>query len=664
MRKPVILFVGAWSLIFAGLPTCVPGQGKSKDPWLIKFENGVSVPKSDFEYVYQKNNGGWDKARKATADEYQAYLDLYINFKRKVMAAEAAKLDTAPEFKAELTKYLKQLAQPYLIERSVLDRMVKEAYDRSGYALRVSHILVSLPEGAAPADTLKAYEKALALRDSVLKDGKDFGAVARRNSDDPSAKQYDGYLSWFNTFDFVYSFEDGAFRTPVGEVSQPVRSKFGYHLIKVHEKKAITGRPQTAHILVRFGPNYEAKTQAEAEARIQEAYARLEAGTAFDEVAGNFSDDPNTKQRGGKLGTKYIGLPPMQDKRYALEPGTYSKPFQTDIGWHIVYVEGLEPRKSFEDQAGQLKNRVSGDPRAKLAEQTLLNNLKKEYGFKLLPENLAKVRAAIRDSFPQALTNQVSLDRTTMELPVFTFAGGQATGDDLLTFARVQRRRGDPEFEPILQAALAELERSVLLKYEETQLPRKYPDYRYLAQEYRDGILLFTLTENKVWRKAVDDTVGLKAYYEAHKADFPAQERVRVKVYRTRAAEAVDTIREFHRALVAAGETNLPDSLDARLRAAKQPVRISSQIVEKADPQAETFYRMQAGELSSPKTEDSYQVLYLVEEFLPAGLKSFDEAKAEVITQYQNFLEQEWLQELAAKYPVEVNKKTLKKLFD
>ena len=623
------------------------------------FPGGKGLDKDEFVYVYQKNNGGPDSVKLHSEAKIREYLDLYVRFKRKVIEAEKLGLDTSKSFQSELSTYVKQLSQPYLIEKEALNELISNAYERSKYGLKVSHILIKCDENAAPEDTLRAYKKALEIRDSVVKFGKKFAELARRHSDDPSAKENDGYLSYFTAFDFVFPFENGAFSTPLKSVSMPVRSKFGYHLIQPTEKKATEGVTSVAHILVRHGATYEAKDSLEAEKRIWEVYAKLKAGEDFAKLAELYSDDPNSKTKGGDLGSKYIGLARIQDLKYELKPGTFSEPFKTAYGWHVVKVTLTQKHKSFDESKNEFKNRVTRDGRAQVAEEKLVANIKKQYNFQFDKGNFDKLVAAAKDRILKPEYTPDSLPAAVASLTLFNFAGTKTTVTDFVQWMEKNKKRGGRVAggEALLNREIEAFVKATLFDYEEKQLAIKYPEFRFLTREYRDGILLFTLTEQRVWRKAIEDTVGLEAFYNANKDKFMAPDRVRAVEYR---ANDEMTLRRVDSLLNK--KTNY-SSIDSIARAQKFGVRITSSVHEKGSAYFDRFSEAKPGGKTKILPEGKGFVLMSVKEFLPAGAKSFDDAKSEAITLFQNKLEDEWNKELEQKYPFTLNEKALKTLF-
>lgn len=630
---------------------------------IIEFKNGTKVNREEFEYVYQKNNGGPDSARKHSIDKYKEYLDLYIKFKRKVMEAESLGLDTTENFKLELNEYVTQSAQPYLIEKSVLDRLIQTAYQRSKAVRKVSHLLLSLSEQATPEDTASVYKRILTYRDSILKSNNvrlTFEQYAARYSEEPNANQSKGYLSYFTAFDFVYPFEDAAFNTPIGKISMPVRSKFGYHLIYAQEEKTLKAPRKLAHILVRFGPTYQAKDSIGAVERIQDCYKKLQAGGDFAKLAEIYSDDPNSNKKGGDLGNRYFPIAELQDKKFEMEPGQFSKPFQTSYGWHIVKVTEEAPFKSFEESKNEFKQKVTRDGRAQVAEEVLVNNLKKQYNYKLDNGVLQRFKDAVKDQYTTPSFTGENLPPDLLNAKVIFYADQNATIIDLLNSSQRNRRKQQTNGAAVLTMIdkdAEELTKKALLEYEKKQLARKYPEFRRLQQEYRDGILLFSLTEQKVWRKAVEDTNGLKNFYENNKNKFQAGERVRIKEYRGRdkeAMESLDSLMKTGASLAIA---------DTMIKTQKWAIRTSKYTFDKTSPSGAKYYTHPKGHRFPLVGDGNTFNIQIIEEFLQPGIKNYEEAKSEAITQYQNYLEEQWLNELANKYPCTVNEKILLRLY-
>lgn len=639
----------------------------AKDPVLLKFDK-ESVTKSEFERVYQKNNGGYTVAATHTPAQFREYLNLYINFKRKVFEAEEAGLDKTPSFLTEYNNYKKQLAQPYLSAKEVEERLIQEAFQRSKYTMNASHLLLMLDENAAPEDTLAVYNKIMSYRDSVLKFGQNFEEMAQKYSQDPSAKDNKGNLGYFNVFDMVYPFESAVYNTAVGQISMPVRTKFGYHILKVNDKISVEGTKRASHIIIRIGDRYSAKDSVEAEAKIKEIYGKLKSGSDFAELAKQYSDDPSTASKGGDLGTTRL-LPALEERKLKLAQAQYTEPFKTQFGWHILKVTEVATPTTIESARNDLKRRIERDTRSQISKQSLIVKLKKENNFALNKANASKFRQNVGQNFPAGAWNKSEYkDSADFKLELFRLADakGKVTlsrnlQDFVNYYTKTHPRFNKMTPEQAVDAAISQFADQELLAFEEERLPEKNPDYKALLREYRDGILLFTLMEQKVWKKAVEDSVGLKAFYETNKAQFQANEMVDAIEFRT-----IDEniIKEVERLLK---EGNAPKVVDSTINATASStlkIRRTVQTYEKGKNEAATnVFTMNVGDRSEIVKDNEFYKIYVVEKKYPAGIKPFEKAKSECITKYQDNLEKTWLQSLEKKYPAKVDEKVFGNLY-
>ncbi|WP_426493114.1 peptidylprolyl isomerase [Hymenobacter sp. 102] len=499
----------------------------------------TEVPASEFAYVYRKNN--------STAPEYgtrasvQEYLDLYTNFKLKVLEAEQRGLDTTQAFRRELDGYRQQLAQPYLTEKSVTDKLVREAYDRMSKEVSASHILVRITPDASPKDTLAAYQKITALRQRVT-GGEDFAKVARETSEDPSAAENGGKLGYFTAMQMVYPFETVAYATPAGQVSQPVRTRFGYHIIKVNDVRPAQGEIKVAHLMVRTTPGMPAADSVTTKKKVDELYSRLtRQGASWEKTVSQFSEDAGSAANGGELPPFGTGrmIPSFEEAAFKLQkPGDISQPIQTPYGWHIIKLIEKQPVPSFEAMEPTLKSKVAKDSRSELNKAAFLkrvrqensfveNSAVKDYAFAKADTALVNGRFKYAAPAAPAKASKTPTDNSTL----FTIGGKPYLAKDYLAYAQ-QNQRPRPGAEPrfVAQQLYDQYVEQSLVDYEKANLETKYEDYRMLVKEYRDGILLFQLMDEKVWSKAVEDTVGLQKFFQENQAKYQWEPRVQATV--------------------------------------------------------------------------------------------------------------------------------------
>jgi peptidyl-prolyl cis-trans isomerase SurA len=515
MRSNHLLVVAA--LCVAG---CTATKKNDTEEPAIATLGSEPISVSEFRYVYEKNNAGNEDAY--THESVTDYLNLYTNFKLKVKEAESRGLDTTMAFKQELEGYKEQLAQPYLTEKSVTDQLVKQAYERLQQEINASHILITLPQHASPEDTLAAYKKVTAVSQRI-KNGEDFGKLAQEFSQDPSAAENKGNLGYFTAMQMVYPFEDAAYKTSSGEVSQPVRTRFGYHLIKVHDKRQARGEIKVAHIMVRSTPGMPKADSLVAKQRIDAIYKRLQRNENWNKLASEFSEDANSANNGGELpwfGTGRM-IPNFEDASFALQKeGDVTKPILTPYGWHIIKLIDKRSLPPFEDMEQNLRNKIAKDSRSELNKAAFLKRIKTENNFTEITTAKATVLASASNDLLQGNWNYNANDKS-LDQTLFTIQGKPYTVRDFYAYAKENqnpRSSGSPEH-AMRQLYDAFADKS-LIEYEKANLTNKHQDYRMLVQEYHDGILLFQLMDEKVWSKAIEDSVGLKTFFEQNKEKY------------------------------------------------------------------------------------------------------------------------------------------------
>jgi peptidyl-prolyl cis-trans isomerase SurA len=581
-------------------------------------------------------------------------MELFINFKLKVKEARDLKLDTVAKFKEELRGYRDQLARPYLTDSELLTEMVKEAYQRKQTEVRAMHILVKCEPMASSQDTLRAYSRIMALRERILA-GEDFATVARgkEGSEDPSAKDNGGDLGYFTAFQMVYQFEDAAYQTPVGQVSMPVRTKFGYHILKIIDKRPAQGEMLAAHIMVKAKP--EADGEANALAKINEIHQKLVSGEeTFENLASKYSEDGSSAKKGGELpwfGTGNMVLE-FEEAAFALKNnGEISRPFKTSFGWHIVKRLDYKPVPSFESMEKELKSKVSKDGRSEKTKKSFVEKLKKEYKY-TINEKVLNALAAKADT--NAYNGVLKVKKKWAKKTLVTIDGKNYAAQTFLNY--FSKRNGFKTTQTPAEYVKAQVQKfgeALLLEYEDGKLEAKHAAFRLLMKEYREGILLFELTDQKVWNKAVKDSVGLMEYYEKNKMKFMWPERLDVVIYTC----VNDEMAIAARKMIAEGRDK--SAIAAELNKESQlNLQVEHGVFSREDRDILGQIDWKKG-LSKNLYIDGQVIFVDVIDILPAAPKRLEEAKGLITSDYQTYLEQEWIKTLRAKYPVQVDKAIL-----
>jgi peptidyl-prolyl cis-trans isomerase SurA len=641
------------------------GSVKSDDPILLKI-NEREITISEFEYVYTKNNLNPQVMDPKSIDEY---LELFVNFNLKVYEAMQLGLDTHATFISELDGYRQQLAQPYLTDQDVSNQLLEEAYQRMQFDVRASHILFKLDKHASPADTLIAWEKAIDVREKIL-DGGNFDELAKEFSDDPSAKGMPatanrpamrgngGDLGYFSALDMVYPFENAVYNLELDAVSMPVRSTFGYHIIKLVDKLPAMGRARVAHIMVNVPAEAEEAQQQQAEEKIKEIRQKLVEGETFASLAERFSDDKASGRRGGELPvfTSNRMVPEFIKAISTLnQQDSLSEPVRTQYGWHLIkFFERQLPSK--EEAMAEIKTKITRDSRASLSQDVVIERLKKEYDFKENPSYLDLFFSGVDNSIFEGRWDNEELN--TSDLVLFSFAGNDYLVSDFAEFLHQTQNMRTPEpVKSYVISMYANFQQEMILEHEEQNLPNKYPEFKKIMNEYHDGILLFELTDQKVWGKAMSDTIGLKQFFNDNIENYMWNDRYDAEIYVFSSESAAKAGRKLIKKAHKKGTSHseIVESLNTE-----------SQLTVSSDKGAfEIENKPVLSQLSKKKgvsrvlNSDGGFVVVWVDEFLPAQPKKLSEIRGLVIADYQNFLEEKWVNELRTKYPFVVYRDAL-----
>lgn len=481
----------AFTLTFLILGTSILAQ-KTKTLLYIGDEK-ISV--KEFKQVYEKN---LDAIQDENSKNIDKNLELFINYKLKVKDAYAKKIDTLRSYKREIETYKNQLSAPYLQDKEFTQKLIKDAYFRTKNEIRASHILIRTPQNAQPADTLSAFNKITKIRERILS-GEKFEDVAMQTSEDQSVKKNKGDLGYFSAFKMLFPFEDATYKTKLGEVSQPFKTRYGYHIVMPVATRLSKGELDVAHILVTD------KTQKGKE-KIEQAYNELKKGASFEDVVKNYTNDTGSKDKGGTLPRFGSGrmLPAFEKASFELkEEGAYSKPFQTRFGWHIVKLIKKYPVKSYEEMKTEIENRVRKSGRIRMSDEAVLNKLKAKYTININKEAKEIFK---RDDIR-------GLSRDSLQNTLFTINDKKVKQTEFLDFIRNRRHK-------TINILFDMFTDNQILKYFKENLVNTEPEYASTLKEYEDGLLLFELMQQKVWNKSTKDTTGLKRFFNKNKAKY------------------------------------------------------------------------------------------------------------------------------------------------
>ncbi len=639
------------SLVFVTITT-IKGFTQDNKEVLFKVDN-EPVYVTEFLRVYNKN---LDLVQDESQKDVDEYLNLFTNYKLKLRQAREEKLHEKESYKKELSSYKKQLAKSYMSDSEITDALVKEGYNSISHDVNANHILVKVDENATPQDSLLAYNKIKALRERTLKEG--FETVRKEVHDGKTIHGEE--LGYFTGFKMVYKFEKVAFNTPVGEISEPFRTRFGYHIVKVLDKRKSQGERTVKHIMI-FLKKGDSLTNSKAEGRIKEIYKKIEQGEPFEALAKQFSEDKNTAPKGGLLAPFSSGVlraPKFEEAAFALQNvDDISKPVKSQYGWHIIKLVKAKPIPSFEELKPELEAKIKKDSRSKLIEEALIGKLKTKYGVGNEVPHLDYFKSILNDDFY----------KNTWELPsdfrvydVLVKIGDKellfSDFGDVLLQQQNRRYRNKLSFDAIVKNAYNVFIGNSLKQYQEDHLEDENEDYAYILGEYRDGLLLFDLMESNIWQSAKTDSLEIKNYYDKHKASYFWPVRANGVVASSSNKKTINKVAK----LLKSGKSidaikkqiNVNDKVNVIFT--KDTMGIEHQALPKT-------FKINKG-ISKVYKHNNGFIVADVKEVLPKKQKAFEEVKGLVMSDYQTYKENLWLEELRKKYPIELNTDVLKKV--
>ncbi len=631
------------------------GLSAQSDPTIMTI-NKKPILKSEFEYIYNKNNANNSLDKK----NIEEYVDLFVNFKLKVEEAKAKGIQERKSYIEEFEMYRNQLAAPYMTDKETEEAILKEAYARMKEDIDAGHILIK----ATYTDTVQAYEKINQLYER-LKKGENFETLAIENSECPSSTK-GGRLGYITAFMTVYPFETAAYNTPVGTFSTPVRTSFGYHIVKVYDRRPSKGTVRVGHIYKRVDSDAQAELIKQ---KADSVFRLLQNGADFGEIAKKFSDDTQSADRGGDMGWVETGRFPVdfENAAFALKNiGDLSGVIQTPYGFHILKLLEKKGLDSYENIHDELKAKVLRDERASRLNDSYIEKLKRKHGLKLAKNGLTPFYEVMELTDKQ----KISKAYARMESPLYTLNGAARSQKEFVEYFKAEKekldkakqdknnpagRRIDTEIsgKDFVDKVFAQYAKEAVIAMEQVSLEKQYPEYRNLLREYSDGLLLFEISNEEVWNKASVDVEGLEKFFEANKENYKWENpRFKGKILYAADQKILAEAREMMK--------NAPkDSVDIRLKrkfnAEKVQLRIENGLFAPGANKAVDAEIFKKGTY----TNEAFPAVAVFGDLVFAP-ESYKDVRGPVTADYQNYLEEEWIKNLREKYKVVVNEKVLK----
>ena len=632
--------------------------GQNKDV-LFSIE-GEPVMVDEFKYIYEKNNR---EQADYSEESVKEYLDLYINFKLKVRKARDLGYDQNTSYQNELAGYRAQLADSYVINNEVIERIIDDVYSRQQQDVEIAHLLISLDRNVTEDKEKEARDQIRDIR-SQIEDGLTFEMAIGRFSHDRGSAGSAGNLGYITAPlpDGYVALENVAYTLKVGEISDPIRTDRGYHLIKVLDKRPARGQIEAEHLLIRNIKN--GIRLADALPRAKKIFTDITNGTvSFNEATIKYSEDRETKGNGGHLGVFGIGQyeKSFEDAAFSLaKNGDITEPVQTSIGYHIIRRLSKRELPGREVLEERIKNQPKQGERFELMRKKVVESIKKEAKFKEDNSLLTSFKESLDDNFFSYSWQVASYSDDQF----IRFDEDKYNLTDFAEFVKKSakermRAKGQKSIDSIVDDLYDMFIEEKAIQYAENRLEERYPEFNNLMREYKEGILLFDITKDIVWDKAAEDTTAIKMYYQSHRDNYQWNERVKVTNYSLRTIQP-----NIVTPILNASRKATPEELKDQFNKEQDLVVFTRETVDRNHESIQGF-TVSEGSISSPTFHNNLNVTTFkkIEEILPPRPKTLREARGYVISDYQDQLDKEWVSELKKEYKVKTNKKVLKRLF-
>ncbi|NER15535.1 peptidylprolyl isomerase [Leptobacterium flavescens] len=612
--------------------------------------DGAPYYADEFLWFYNKNGQQTQDQKDTDIDEQ---IRNYIDFKLKVLEAKEIGLDKKESYIREFQKFRKQLSKNYLTDTIVTNRLLQQAYDRSRKEINASHILIRLDQKATPEDTLRVFNRLKELRKEALEN--DFDSVRKKVHDGQSV--FGEELGYFSVFRMVYPFEEMAYGTEVGDISEPFRTRFGYHILRVNDVRDHRGEVEVRQIMAKYSE--EEDSIYPAGKRIQDIYRKIQDGVDFELLARQYSDDRESAALGGRLPAFKSGknnLKNFEDVSFSLEEGEVSKPFQTRYGWHIVKVIRKTPIGSYEEEKPGLETRLRRDQRSQKITEGFLDGLKKRFGFKEYEDVKEEVLASVNEEFLNRNWFKKYLGASLLNKTLYTIEDTEIKADHFAEHLyRAQFRINSKDLKKVLSELYERYLNDQLLQYYEEHLEEINREFAHIVGEYRDGLLLFEILQREILQKSETESKERRDFYEENKENYLWDRRIKVVIASTRNTELASKIEGLF------GQNKTIEEINTLLNNKEKSILLFNEgVFEISDKRLPASYDPVKG-ISNTKEKDHYYVIRTLEVMEP-GPKAYEEVRGRVINDYQEKLQKEWLLELRKKHSVEIDKKVLKRV--
>lgn len=647
------LFWGILSASAVQVPDKFRDDPGSSD-YLIKIADTPS-DQEEFVYILTKNRQNQQGA--LSRAEFEENFDLFIDYKLKVKHAIDLGLDQSEEFRTEFESFQKQLIKPYLLENDLQEGELRRVYHRMQEMVKASHILLRFPPNASSEDSIAVFRMAEKLK-AAAENGEDFAELAALHSEDPSAQTNKGNLGYFTALQMVLPFEEAAYSLSVGAISEPVLSDFGYHIVRLEDRRPNPGQVRVSHLLLRVDPE-RPESEALAQRKIAELFEKVQSNPEiWPELVSTYSEDTGSKSNKGLVPWFGVGslVPEFEQAAFSLdEPGIISKPVKTQYGYHLLRLEDQRPVPPFEELMPTIKSRILRDSRSEMLRSQVMTKQKSKLGVRENTSLWKKIEEIVMTSQGKAIAELLgNLETAEWKQDSLVWSEGkQASTQDFARFLESQIGSTDSLVQQPFEFWYERFMTTLLSEWEAAQLYASNQEYRQLVNEYRNGMLLFELMNNEVWQKAVDDSLGQRYYFQENWEKYRWEERVPALILKADAGKDLSEVKSWLSA------QPYSDELEERVKERflqEDPLKFTHEQGAFKISKKEILSELNPDQSFHTISKEGETILVVTGEKIPAQGKAFAETRGKLIQDYQQFLEKNLLATLRKTYTIQINK--------
>jgi len=638
-RKLLLLSALLTSFVILSCSTSSSTQSVDKTPaeddMIVKI-GSQPFTLNDLTNYYEKNNTN----NEYDEDDLKEFLPFYADFQLKLAYGKEMGLHEDPVILSEFRNYSKQAAFSYWLENDIKQQLLDEFTERSKYEVKAHHVLIRLQENSATGRVEEAVKTLNRARRAFLSGETTVEELNRNYSTNIQGRPAGGELPWMSAGVTVKPFEDALFEIQPGDISEPVRTQFGYHLIYLEDKRERTPDRYTRHIFIRTD-----REDLSAQQLSEEAYQALEAGRPWVEVVKEFSQDGSSVNSGGDIG--WIGYGRQFSADFistvmaADTSRAYTKPVQTNYGYHVFKIDSVRSYQNEDQRRAELLKELEELPRYKADRKLVLERIEEIGNLHVNDETFHNIKEFFSSADTASVSN-VSPGPELADDTLITFNETVYSVDDFKEWVNnTHEQRNASDFSDLWVQTYKEhiLNQSVV-----EMTKNRFPDFERNVEGFLNGLIVFEVSDKNIWSPERADTTALKQYYEENIDRYQYDQR-------------------FDYTLLASRNDSVLSVATDRVEAGEEPAEFAEEIEglivsrdsvsAPAEEIQNTLDTLNSGELSEPFTYRNRTTRLLLNQILDSRTMTFSEALNRVNSDYQPIREEAFLERLREKYNVE-----------